>query len=34
MKFGYFCNITNWTYKPYTQAIDEVRDIARHCDAR
>ncbi len=32
MKFGYFCNITNWTHKPYTQLIDEVRDIAVHCD--
>jgi len=33
MKFGYFCNITNWNHHPYTQVIDEVRDIARHCDA-
>lgn len=32
MKFGYFCNITNWNHKPYTQVIDEVRDIATHCD--
>jgi alkanesulfonate monooxygenase SsuD/methylene tetrahydromethanopterin reductase-like flavin-dependent oxidoreductase (luciferase family) len=32
MKFGYFCNITNWNHKPYTQVIDEVRDIAMHCD--
>ena len=32
MKFGYFCNITNWNHKPYTQVIDEVRDIAQHCD--
>ena len=32
MKFGYFCNITNWTHKPYAQVIDEVRDIAAHCD--
>jgi len=33
MKFGYFCNITNWNHNPYTQVINEVRDIARHCDA-
>lgn len=33
MKFGYFCNITNWNHNPYNQVIDEVRDIARHCDA-
>jgi alkanesulfonate monooxygenase SsuD/methylene tetrahydromethanopterin reductase-like flavin-dependent oxidoreductase (luciferase family) len=32
MKFAYFCNITNWTHKPYTQVVDEVRDIATHCD--
>ncbi|MCP4767591.1 MAG: LLM class flavin-dependent oxidoreductase [Gammaproteobacteria bacterium] len=32
MKFGYFCNITNWNHKPYTQVLDEVRDIAVHCD--
>ena len=28
MKFGYFCNITNWNHKPYTQVIDEIRYIA------
>ena len=33
MKFGYFCNITNWNHKPYSQVIDEVRDIATHCDS-
>ena len=33
MKFAYFCNITNWTHKPYSQLLDEVRDIAVHCDA-
>lgn len=32
MKFGYFCNLTNWTHKPYQQLIDETRDIAVHCD--
>ncbi len=33
MKFAYFCNVTNWTHKPYSQLLDEVRDIAVHCDA-
>lgn len=32
MKFGYFCNLTNTTHKPYTQLLDEVRDIASYCD--
>jgi alkanesulfonate monooxygenase SsuD/methylene tetrahydromethanopterin reductase-like flavin-dependent oxidoreductase (luciferase family) len=32
MRFGYFCNMTNWTHKSYTQLLDEVRDIAIHCD--
>lgn len=32
MKFGYFCNLTNTTHKPYTQVLDEARDIAVHCD--
>ena len=32
MKFGYFCNITNWDHNPYTQVRDEVRDISQHCD--
>lgn len=32
MKFGYFCNLTNWTNKPYHQLVDETRDIAQHCD--
>jgi alkanesulfonate monooxygenase SsuD/methylene tetrahydromethanopterin reductase-like flavin-dependent oxidoreductase (luciferase family) len=27
MKFGYFCNITNWNHRPYTQVLDEVRDM-------
>ena len=32
MKFGYFCNITNWDHEPYSQVINDVRDIAKHCD--
>jgi alkanesulfonate monooxygenase SsuD/methylene tetrahydromethanopterin reductase-like flavin-dependent oxidoreductase (luciferase family) len=32
MKIGYFANMTNWAHKPYTQLIDEVREIATHCD--
>ncbi len=32
MHFGYFANLTNWTHKPYTQLLDEVREIATHCD--
>lgn len=32
MKFGYFCNLTNWNNKPYNQLMDETRDIAIHCD--
>ena len=32
MKFGYFCNTTNWTKKPYTKILDEARDIAIYCD--
>ena len=32
MKIGYFCNITNWKKKPYTEILDNVRDIANYCD--
>ena len=32
MKIGYFCNITNWEKKPYTEILDNVRDIANYCD--
>ena len=32
MKFGYFCNTTNWNKKPYTQLLDDVRDITEYCD--
>ena len=28
MKFGYFCNTTNWDHKPYNQLSDETRDGA------
>ena len=24
MKFGYFCNTTNWSKKPYAELLDEV----------
>tara|TARA_B110000503_G_scaffold36706_1_gene60046 strand:- start:37958 stop:39097 length:1140 start_codon:yes stop_codon:yes gene_type:complete len=32
MKFGYFCNMTNWDHRPYTQLVEQVRDIAVYCD--
>ena len=32
MKFGYFCNTTNWNHKPYDKLLDEARDIATYCD--
>ena len=32
MKIGYFCNTTNWKKQPYTQILDEARDIAIYCD--
>ena len=32
MKFGYFCNTTNWKHKPYNQLLDEARDISVFCD--
>jgi alkanesulfonate monooxygenase SsuD/methylene tetrahydromethanopterin reductase-like flavin-dependent oxidoreductase (luciferase family) len=32
MKIGYFCNITNWEKKPYTEILDNARDIALYCD--
>jgi alkanesulfonate monooxygenase SsuD/methylene tetrahydromethanopterin reductase-like flavin-dependent oxidoreductase (luciferase family) len=32
MKFGYFCNTTNWTHKPYDQLLDETREITEYCD--
>mgnify|MGYP001242920569 FL=1 len=32
MKFGYFCNTTNWTHKPYDVLLDETREITEYCD--
>jgi alkanesulfonate monooxygenase SsuD/methylene tetrahydromethanopterin reductase-like flavin-dependent oxidoreductase (luciferase family) len=32
MKIGYFCNTTNWKKKPYTEILDNARDIANYCD--
>ncbi len=32
MKFGYFCNTTNWKQKPYKQLLDEAREISTFCD--
>ena len=32
MKFGYFCNSTNWTHKPYDKLLDETREITEYCD--
>ena len=33
MKFGYFCNTTNWNKKPHTEILDEAREIAKYCDS-
>ena len=32
MKFGYFCNTTNWNKKSYSQILEEARDITTYCD--
>ena len=32
MNFGYFCNTTNWDKKPYTQLLEEAREITEYCD--
>ena len=32
MNFGYFCNTTNWTHKPYHELLDETREITEYCD--
>src|SRR6056300_902295 len=32
MKFGYFCNTTNWNHKPYSQLLDETKEITTYCD--
>ena len=31
MNFGYFCNITNWNKKPYTQLLEDAREITTYC---
>ena len=32
MKFGYFCNTTNWNKKPYSKILEEAREITSYCD--
>ena len=32
MKFGYFCNTTNWKHKPYETLLEETRQITNYCD--
>ncbi len=32
MKFGYFCNTTNWNKKSYSQILEEAREITGYCD--
>ena len=32
MKFGYFCNTTNWNKKPYAELLGEAQDITTYCD--
>ena len=32
MKFGYFCNTTNWNHKPYNQLLEETKEITTFCD--
>ena len=32
MKFGYFCNTTNWKRKPFNQLLEEAREISVFCD--
>ena len=33
MKFGYFCNSTNWNNKKkYNQILEEIREISIYCD--
>ena len=32
MKFGYFCNTTNWNKKPFSKVLDEAKDITIYCD--
>ena len=33
MKFGYFCNSTNWDKKPYDRILEEAREITTYCDS-
>ena len=30
MKFGYFCNTTNWNKKPFSEVLDESKDITTY----
>ncbi len=32
MKFGYFCNTTNWNKKSYSKILEEAREITTYCD--
>jgi len=32
VKFGYFCNTTNWNKKSYSQILEEAREITAYCD--
>mgnify|MGYP000610256612 CR=1 FL=1 len=32
MKFGYFCNTTNWNKKPFSEVLNEAKDITTYCD--
>ena len=32
MKFGYFCNTTNWKHRPFNQLLEEAREISVFCD--
>jgi alkanesulfonate monooxygenase SsuD/methylene tetrahydromethanopterin reductase-like flavin-dependent oxidoreductase (luciferase family) len=32
VKFGYFCNTTNWNKKPYSKILEEAREITSYCD--
>ncbi|MDC3113017.1 LLM class flavin-dependent oxidoreductase [Pelagibacteraceae bacterium] len=32
MKFGYFCNTTNWKHKAFNQLLEEAREISAFCD--
>ena len=32
MKFGYFCNTTNWNKKAYSEILEEAREITKYCD--